>query len=877
MHRRLAAACLLAASAWAADPPPLRLDDSVRPVRYAADLTLRPEATVFSGTIDIDVELAKPTTLIWLNAVDITIRQARFIRTRQAIPAAVEPGDANTIGLRLPAAAAAGAARLHIEYEGKISLRNSAGIFQGRDGGENYLFTQFEAIDARRAYPCFDQPNFKTPWQLTLHVPQRHTAISNAPQTLETREAGGMKKVVFGATKPLPSYLIAFAVGSFDIVDGGRAGKNRVPVRIIAPKGKGYQAKYAAEVTAPIIDRLEDYFGSPFPYDKADQVAIPLTYGFGAMENAGMVTYGQTILLSDPALDTPQRQRQYARDAAHELAHQWFGDLVTLAWWDDTWLNEAFATWMESKILAEWKPEWNSRLNDLGATFGGMRNDSLLSARRIRQPIETLNDISNAFDGITYDKGAAVIRMFESWAGEAQFQAGVRAYLNRYSFRNATVHDFLDAISSAGQPRLTQAFSTFLEQPGVPEVSVELNCSGAPRLELLQQRHLGIGAKDAAGETWQIPVCVRYQTSAGPRKECFLLDRASAEFPLRQATGCPSILTANHNASGYYETSYSADLLPKLLNDRSGFLNAAERRSLLHDLGALVDSGEAKPGDALAAVVPFAEAPERQVVAEAQALAGSVRRLVPSALLPNYYRFIRGAFGSRAAELGWTPKPDDDAETRLQRASLVPFVAVVGDDTALQREARRLADGWLRDRKNIDPDMLNAVLSTAAHSGNRALFDSLLAALNQTQDRRTRAVLINALSLFSDPMLAQDALNLLLAPDFDPRESLALLYGPLGSRPTEWLPFEFVRANYDRLVPRLPSGGDFDARTQLLAVGSAACDEAAEREFSGFFASRVAQYVGGPRAFAQRIENIHVCEARMSSETAGIAAFLEKQ
>src|SRR5581483_1389680 len=301
----------------------------------------------------------------------------------------------------------AGAARLHLEYDGKISTRDSAGIFRARDAGENYLFTQFESIDARRAFPCFDQPNFKTPWQLTLHVPHPDTAISNAPQVSETVETGGMKKVVFAVSKPLPTYLIAFAVGPFDIVDAGRAGKNRIPVRIITPKGKAHQAKYAAEVTAAIIDRLEKYFGIPYPYEKSDQVAIPVTYGFGAMENAGMVTYGQTILLSDPALDTPQRQREYATDAAHELAHQWFGDLVTPLWWDDIWLNEAFATWMEMKIVAQWKPEWHTRLDNMGPKFGAMRSDSLVSARRVRQPIESVNDIANAFDGITYEKGAA--------------------------------------------------------------------------------------------------------------------------------------------------------------------------------------------------------------------------------------------------------------------------------------------------------------------------------------------------------------------------------------------------------------------------------------------------------------------------------------
>jgi alanyl aminopeptidase len=875
--RGVAACFLLTASAVAADPPKLRLDDSIRPLHYAADLTLRPGAPTFQGAIDIDIELARPTALIWLNAVDLAIRSAALTRGGRTTIATVEPGDSNFTGLRLAAEAPAGMARLHLDYDGKILTRSSAGIFQGRDANENYLFTQFESIDARRAFPCFDQPNFKTPWQLTLHVPRRDTAISNTPQVSEKPETAGMKKVTFALTRPLPSYLIAFAVGPFDIVDAGHAGKNRVPVRIIAPKGKANQAKYAAEVTATILDRLESYFGIPFPYDKADQVAIPLTYGFGAMENAGMVTYGQTILLADPALDSTQRQRNYVTTAAHELAHQWFGDLVTPAWWDDTWLNEAFATWMEVKIPAEWKPEWHVRLNDLGDKFAAMRADSLLSARSIRQPIQSLNDISNAFDEITYQKGAAVIRMFESWVGEKQFRAGVQSYLKRHAYGNATASDFLDAISSFGQPRLTRAFSTFLDQPGVPEVSVELNCSGAPRVKLTQRRYLEIGTPRTGNELWQIPVCVRYQTGSGPQKECFLLDRATAEFPLTHIASCPVSLAANDNSTGYYEAAYEADLLSKLLNDKGPFLDASERRTLLHDLSALADAGEVKASEALAAVIPFAKAPERQVVTQAESVASGVESLVPDNLLPNYQRFIRTAFGARAEALGWSPKPGDDSEIKLQRANLVPFVAVAGDDRALQAEARRLADAWLRDRRGIEPEMLSAVLSTAAHSGDPALFDAMLGALKQTQDRRTRAALIRALSSFNNPVLAQAAMELILAPDLNPLETYAILYGPLRSRQTERLPFAFVKANYDRLIARIPSGGDFDGRTQLLATGAPFCDESSELEFAAFFADRAKQYIGGPRVYAQRIESIHTCEARKAAETADIAAFLANQ
>jgi alanyl aminopeptidase len=865
----------LAALAYAAEPPKLKLDDSVRPVRYAADLTLLTDSPRFSGSVDIDIELRNPTSLLWLNATDIVIRRASVRSGANQQTAAVESGNQNFIGLRFAAEVPASAARLHIQYEGKISSRSTAGIFQGRDADINYLYTQFESTDARRAFPCFDQPNFKTPWQLTLHIKKENLAISNTMPTAETAEANGMKRVTFAATKPLPSYLVAFAVGPFDVVDGGRTGANHIPVRIIAPKGKAYQAKYAAEVTGPIIQQLENYFGTPFPFDKADQVAIPLTFGFGAMENAGMVTYGANRLLADPAFDTEQRQRRYASTAAHELAHQWFGDLVTLAWWDDTWLNEAFATWTSSKIMAQWKPEWNSRLSDLGSKFGAMREDSLVSARQIRQPIESMDDISNAFDGITYQKGAAVIRMFESWVGENQFQAGVRGYLKLHASKNASSSDFLDAIAGAGQPRLPRAFSTFLEQPGVPEVAVSLKCDGAPRVALSQKRYLPIASAGAGEQKWQTPVCVRYPTSQGPQKECFLLDRDGAEFTLTKTNTCPAYLSANDGASGYYETSYQGNLLPRLLEHSDDFLTAAERRTLLHDLASLASAGEVPASQVFDAILRFANAPERQIAEEARNAADDFRPIVPANLVPNYRRFIRKAFGARAAALGWSAKPGEAAETRLMRAALVPFVADTGDDPALQAEARRLADRWLMSHQGIDPDMLDPVLSIAALSGNRALFDGLVGELKKTTDRQIRTAIVGGLGSFRDPALVRAALQLLLQPDVDARETFnPLLRIPLSNPETEKLPLEFIKTNYDRLVQRLPSGGGFEAGASLPAVGETFCDEASRREFTAFFQDRARQFIGEPRTYAQALEKIRLCEARKTAEGSSVSAFL---
>ncbi|MGA3203972.1 MAG: M1 family aminopeptidase, partial [Bryobacteraceae bacterium] len=781
----------------------------------------------------------------------------------------------NFVDLRAPSEIPAGAAKIHFDYSGKISPKSSEGIFQGRDGDLNYLFTQFEEIDARRAFPCFDEPGFKTPWQITLHVRSGDKAFANTPQVSETAEPDGMKKVVFAPTKPLPSYLVAFAVGPFDVVDAGKVGLNDVKVRIITPKGKSNEARYAVEITATLIERLQAYFGIPYPYEKADAVAIPLTYGFGAMENAGLITYAQNILLADPATDTEQRRRLYASDGAHELAHQWFGDLVTLAWWDDTWLNEAFATWASSKILAEWKPEWKTRLGDLSPKFGAMVEDSLVTTRKIRQEIETNDDISNAFDDITYEKGAAVIRMFEVWTGEKQFQSGVTSYLKHYAYKNARMADFLDAIAQTGQPRLSAAFQTFLNQPGVPEISVALKCDGPPSVSLSQKRYLPIGSGGSTAETWQVPVCVRYRTGKGVERECFLLDKSSADFKLTKASGCPALIAANESASGYYISSYQGDLLDKMVAQGQEFLNPAEQLTLLHDVSSLAGSGDLKIGRALDAAVSLANSPEREIVAQAKDIIAGPQRFVPSELKANYARFVEKVFGARARSLGWSAKPGEEQETRLLRPNIVPFVARY--DAALGAEARRLADGWLADRKGVDADMLGSVLSTAAYHGDRALFDALLRELKKTADLRQRAAIIRALGSFRDRTLVAAALDLVIHSDIDARETAGLLYSGLGDPATERMPFAFVKANFDEILKSAPSGGGSDFGAVLPSAASSFCDAPSEKEYVDFFGERSKNFTGGPRVYEQILEGIRLCTAQKAAESADIAEYFSKQ
>jgi alanyl aminopeptidase len=838
----------------------LRLPTSVRPLKQSAELTLVPDKDTFQGRIDFDLDVRESRDVIWLNSSDVKISSA----TLNDQPAEVVPGTKAVVGIAPANTLQPGTARLHIEYEGRVNRNSSAGVFQLSDGGNWYIYTQFEPTDARRAFPCFDEPSFKSPWQISLRVPAGMMALSNTPEISSTPEANGMKLVRFAQTRPLPSYLVAFAAGPFEAVDAGRSPRKKAPLRIIVPRGHAGEAGFTKEAIPEILGLLENYFGIPYPYEKLDSIVMPIS-NF-AMENVGLITYGQSLLLSKPDEDTLNRRRGCANVVAHEMAHQWFGDLVTTAWWDDIWLNEAFATWMADKIVEEWKPDWHADIDRIEERLYAMHLDSLVTARRIRQPIESDNDIANAFDGITYQKGASVIRMFEQYVGPDRFRRGVQGYLKQYADKNATANEFLASVSTGAGRDIAPAFSTFLDQPGVPAISAELKCGeGAPQLSLAQKRSLPIGSTGSANELWSVPVCVEYGAGGNERSECTMLSQRSGLVSLKSKT-CPAWVLLDKGEDGYYRVVYQGDLLARLLDKGRDRLTAPEKRGILGDVRALVQTGDIKADQALKIVPQFANDPAPQVVLAASGIAWMLsENELPAELVTRRAKFIRSVFGARAEKLGWSRKEGESDDDILLRQSLVPFVARQGHDQRLIDEAGKLARQWLETRKGVDPNMLGGVLSTAADFGDRALFDQMLAAAKKSQDPHVRETLINALGSFRSPDLARVAMNLVLEKTFDIRESFGLLFGPMKYPETLHLPFEFVQSHLDQILQVLPRevGNDFAAG--LVEVGDAFCSTEDAEEVAQYFNPRVKDWTGAPRRLAQTLESIRLCAAQKAA------------
>jgi alanyl aminopeptidase len=865
-----------------AAPPRLRLPVGVRPLKNTATLTVVPSRETFDGEMQIEIEARSPLPLLWLNADGLTIDQASASPSTGGgakVDARVVPGDKNFVGLAFDTPLPAGTSVVRIVYHGALSATELDGASRQKEGGDWYVYTHFEPLAARRVFPCFDEPGFKVPWQLTLRIQKGDTALTNTPALSTEEGKDGLTTVRFAETKPLPSYLIAFAVGPFGIVDAGKTGQGNTPVRIITPRGKESWARFAVESTGPVLTLLEKYFGRAYPYEKLDVIAVPM-FG-GAMENPGLITFRQSLILSKPDMESTGFRRAYASVAAHELAHIWFGDLVTTAWWDDLWLNEAFATWMTPKIMEQYRPEWDPPSGRAQSANGAMRSDSLVSARQIRQPVASNDDIKNAFDSITYQKGAAVITMFERWVGASAFQKGVQRYMTEHAHGTATGRDFLAAVTAEAKQDVAAPFSTFLDQPGVPSVAAEVLCDAKKAsLVLSQARYLPAGSeggstagksgKSASGTPWQVPVCTRFSIAGKVDRACTLLGAAPTEMPLK---ACPEWILPNDSASGYYRTAYGPKLLEGLTKHLVA-LSAAEKIALVGDLTAHARAGKLDYAALFPLVPALAKDKSAQVVAAAAGVLSAVRDipLINAAARPRYAKFVRDTLGARAHALGLRSKVSEDEDTRWLRPIVIDLVADQGEDAALRAECTNAARAWLSDKSAIAPELIGTSLGIAASFGDRDLFDAFVADAKKTPERADRDRLISALGQFRDPTLVAAAMALTLGNDFDARESIRILYGATRMPETAPLAYGFLTKNFDAIVSRLPR----DWAAGAPGIGAAVCDDARRGEIQAFFADRAPKYVGGPRSLAQSLEGMHLCSTFKVAQAPGVTAYFTR-
>jgi len=845
----LAASTLAIADDSSRTPPTLRLGDAAAPISYEAHLAIDPREAEFTGEVRIALRFDRATPVLWLNATNLRIESVEFRQGARAIAVEVIPAAEDFVGFEAKGEPfAPGEAAATIRYQGTFDLRGAEGLFRQQERGESYVISQFEETSARRAFPCFDEPGWKTPWQ------------SNTPQTGLSPLSGrpGWRRHEFKRTPPLPSYLVAMAVGPFDVVDGGTAGINKTPIRYFAPKGRGAEMRYAREATPRLIEILEDYFGTPYPFEKLDSVSIPQV-NFGAMENVGMITYASTLLLATPHEETARFQRSYASVAAHEIAHMWFGNLVTLAWWDDTWLNESFASWMQEKALGRYRPDWDDGSQNNMARASAITADRLASARVINNPVLTKDDIDGAFDSITYSKGSQVLAMFEAWFTPQRFREGVQLFLKRHAWGTATSPDFFRALGEASgrEERALQIFNAFVSQPGVPLIDAKLDCgAGAPSLEV-SQRRLRPAGSTAAEMRWVTPACFHYAVKGREETQCAEVANGAQRIVLAQASQCPDWIVGNALGAGHYVVRYDA-ALAKRLAGQTGNIPGPEVLALVTNATLLSTAGLMPLEEALA-VADAALGHASPAVQQSAVLL--LKELRDEWLDARQSRLKRELAERRieplARKLGWRASAGDSVSMSTLRAALLPFAAERERGTANRAAARELAMQWLADRESVPANLAAPVLDTAGRFADEAIYAKLQAAAIASHDRRERNNLLHALAKARDPKLRERALSLSLDQGLSATDALNLLEDALRDDANRWAAFEFVRAHFDALVAKLPQ----DKPGALQTPMGRFCTKKEREAFVDFFQGRAARFLGGQRRYDQALESIELCIA----------------
>ena len=790
---------------------PTQLPRTAIPNHYTVTVTPHIQQLTFDGSVAIDLEVVKPTSTLVLNAADMTFSSATLA---PAVGGAPLPGRvtvdnaAETATITFPTTLAPGAYRLQLAYSGKINTQAN-GLFaldyktkEGADGRS--LFTQFEAADARRFVPSWDEPDYKATWDLTARVPENLMAVSNLPAISSQPIGGGLKEVRFRTTPTMSSYLLFFAAGDFDRVTKSSAGRE---VGIVVSRGNGRYAGTALDDEAQVLPYYNEYFGTPYPLPKLDNVAGPgQSLFFSAMENWGAIFTFEHSLLDDPAITSEAERHRIFGTEAHEMAHQWFGDLVTMGWWDDLWLNEGFASWMANKTTQHFHPDWGADVDHVGARENAMGLDSFATTHPIIQHVRTVEQANQAFDSITYRKGESVIAMLEGFAGPDTWRRGIQAYMRRHAYQNTRTADLWAAVEGAGATGLTTVANDFTMQPGVPMISVgPARCVGGRTVVTLSQGQFSNDRRAEAAKAplrWHVPV----RASAGGAVTQVITQGPTT--PLI-ADGCGPLLI-NAGQTGYYRTLYTPTETEAL---RAAFpaLGPVDQYGVMQDSLALSQAGYqpmARPLELLSAVAPTANGKivERAVLdwtglyddlrddeASRSAIAARVR-----------------AYGARLQAIGLTPREGEAPVDALLRPTLITELGRVGDPAVIA-EANRLFAAWLKDRSAIPGSLKSAWLGVVARNATPETWNALHAAARATSGHVERANLYELLSSSANEALARQALELAISPEPGKTISASMISTVARAHPE--LAIDFVLAHLSEVNPLV----DLSGRSRFVA------------------------------------------------------------
>jgi puromycin-sensitive aminopeptidase len=792
----------------ATDANPHRLPRTVVPRRY--DLLLEPDlgTAAFRGTVQIDVEVAEATDVVVLNAIELEVHEAGVTQGGTAVAATVElDEEQERCTLRLPEALQPGPATVTLAFSGILNDKLHGfyrSTFKDDAGAEHVIAcTQFEATDARRAFPCWDEPDRKAVFAITLRIDPDLFAVSNSAIVSDEVTADGVREVRFAETMPMSTYLVAFVVGPLVATDP--VDVDGIPLRIVCPPERLHLAPYGLEVGAYSLRWLAEYFAIPYPGDSLDLVAIP-DFAFGAMENLGCVTFRETLLLADPATVTQGEQQNVVDVIAHELAHMWFGDLVTMRWWEGIWLNEAFATFLEMKVTDAFRPDW-----ERWASFGLSRTmafdtDALASTRPIEYPVVSPADAEGMFDILTYEKGAAVVRMLEQYLGEERFRDGIRRYMTTHAYGNTETTDLWDAIEAATGEPVRRIMDSWIFQGGFPIVAVDAPADGTV-LRFAQEpfRYLADGA-DAT--RWAVPLQLRYETASGAVVETTaLLDGDELEVDLPEPVRW---VVANAEGRGFYRVRTSGPLRDALAERAGEVLSQIERYSLVDDTWASVLAGSTEPEAFVALVEGLAghpTSPEGDVSVWRRILGGlaELDRVTVPAARPSLALRTGSLVLPALERLGWDPVDgESDRDRELRGALIGAAVGLVGDADATAR-ARALFARLQADPATVEANVAGAVVRAVAAVAIAEEVDAILARFRAGGTPQEEQRFLFALAEVRDPDQFARVLELATSTEVRTQNAPYLLGACLANRDNGGAAWATVRDRWDELNERFPS------------------------------------------------------------------------
>ena len=842
-----------------------RLATTVVPVHYDITVTPRLAEATFSGRVVITLRLAAPASVITLNAAEIKFGEVTVSAAGQQQRGAVTLDAAKEqASFKFPKPLPAGDAELAITYDGILN-DDLRGLYLSQANNRRYAVTQLEATDARRMFPSFDEPAFKATFALTAIIDRNDHAISNGAVLSDTAGPGPSQHTVkFETTPKMSTYLVALTVGDF-VCNAGTA--DGIAIRICSTPDKKGLTAFALESTQRIVEYYNRYYSIKYPFKKLDVVAVP-DFAAGAMENTAAIFYRETLLLAAPDASVRVR-KDVAEVLAHEIAHQWFGDLVTMQWWDDIWLNEGFANWMMSKPLKEWRPDWNVELDEVADNHRAMRLDALRATRPIRSKASTPAEISELFDPIAYEKGAAVLRMLEEWIGPQDFQKAVNAYIEKFKYGNARAEDFWGTLTTVTGKPVDRVMASFVDQPGLPLISVEILCAGGtPRAVLSQDRYLSDPAQPQAGspQLWQIPVCL--QTSSGDSR-CELLREKRKEVAF---DSCPAWVMGNKGARGYYRAATSPAAV-RTMAEKIEMLSPAERMAVLSDEWALVRAGRHDVGTLLDLAGGFRDERTATVVGTLVSFLEPIGdEFTTAATRVPYRAWVEKLMAPALAEVGMSPNPSDDDERKALRAAVVSIAGGVARSAKVLASARGLVEQELAKPGSVEPTLLDIAIKLAALGGDAALYDRYLASSKAATDPEVRYQYLYALPSFTEPALVRRTMDLALSADVRSQDAKNVIARMLGNVDTHALAWQLLRQRWPEIQKKT---GEFVGNTVVVGALSSFCDASTAAEIRTFFGTH--KVPDAERTLQQALERITACARGAAVQRPKLAAWLRAQ